>query len=476
MKTVFNPKRTASVIALFVCISVIIIMVVIYQGGMLPGMNESADERAHSIAVRLAKGETVEGVFYDRNHTAVTESHGAGEPASVLYGEAFSYLIGYNDAYYGTSGLRNVLYDDIFFGGKDGVGAEVNLTIDAQLQQFCYKALGEHAGSISVLNAKTGEVLACASRSDDHVGYDANSVRENFAVYNSIPAFWLNHATIANDAPGSTFKLVTASAMLESGCQNYTLPEYATGEYCVGNYTIHNFNGATYAAGSDLRTALIESINTYFASAAVNVLGAGKLDKTARSFLIGEGDIELDFATLRSNFNLGSLSNDALLAQTAYGQGETVMSPMHIAMVMSTILNDGTVMKPYMVDSLRNDGRLRSYSSDEVLCEGVISKETAHAMQDMLSKTAEHYGFESGKLGTCYAKTGTAQVGEINGQDVHHIYIVCGVEAPDGNTYVAVMDWCRTFESSGVLREPMKGLIEFIVNHDFAPNVITETT
>lgn len=474
MKTVFNLKRTAGVIAFFVCIFLVIIMAVVYQGGMLPGMNDAADIRAHNIEVRLSKGETVEGTFYDRKHSPLTEARGAGEPAVLLYGEAFSYLLGYNDDYYGTSALRSILYDDIFFGGNDGVGADVNLTIDAELQQFCYKALGNHAGSVSVLNAKTGEVLACASRSDDEVGYDANTIRENFAVYNSIPAFWLNHATMANDAPGSTFKLVTASAMLESGCEDYVLPGNATTEYAVGSYVIHNFGGASYAEASDIATALVESINTYFASAAVNALGAGRLDKTARRFLIGEGDITLDFTTLRSNFNLGSFSDDALLAQTAYGQGETVMSPLHIAMVMSTILNDGITMKPYLVASLSNDGKLREYSSREVLSEEVISKDTARAMQEMLADTAEHYGFDSSKLGFCYAKTGTAQVGEVNGQDVHHIYIVCGVAAPDGNTYVAVMDYCRTFDSSGVLKEPMRGIIEYIVNHDFSSEVITE--
>lgn len=81
-------------------------------------------------------------------------------------------------------------------------------------------------------------------------------------------------------------------------------------------------------------------------------MGGLRLYKTGKSFLLGE-DISLDFATIHSNFDLKGYE-DNVVATTAFGQGETLVTPLQMAMVTQSIANDGVMLKPYLFKSVVN--------------------------------------------------------------------------------------------------------------------------
>ena len=103
----------------------------------------------------------------------------------------------------------------------------------------------------------------------------------------------------------------------------------------------------------------------YFMNRALK-LGGLRLYKTGKSFLLGE-DISLDFATIHSNFDLKGYE-DNVVATTAFGQGETLVTPLQMAMVTQSIANDGVMLKPYLFKSVVNGKEIRTtvYTLDNI--------------------------------------------------------------------------------------------------------------
>ena len=452
----FYAARAALVSAVSVLLVFCMIRNLILASGMIPGADMTADSRAESLRDIAARRNTLEGEFLDRNGAAITEAEEPGKPARLLFDESYSYLIGYNSNIYETSGLRKRLYHELFYGGADGKGASVKLTTDNRLQEFCYRdILGKHEGSVIVMDAKTGELLACASRSSASVAFRANEIDEKFPEYSQIDAFFMNRAAFNQDPPGSTFKIITAASMIENNLEDYIYHD-ENGVFSVGDTNIRNFGGAVYNQDINMEFALNRSVNVYFAAAALKLKG-GNLQDTARRFLFDQ-ETRLDFAALNSNLNLSSLNNQALLAQTAFGQGKITVTPLQITMIMDAVLNDGVIMKPYLVQSITDNGKTRNYSSPEKLSKA-ISPRVAEKLKKYLNSNAVYYGFDEEIYGKVYAKTGTAD--QANGKN--HIYYLIGVETDTG-TYAALIDRRETGESSSALKQSAMNLIRYLRN------------
>ena len=452
---IFHAARVSAVSAVSVFLVFLMIYNLVMASGLIPGADEAVDARTEQLKNISERQSSVEGQFVDRNGEAITEPGEAGKPARLLYDEAYSYLIGYNSGVYGTSGLRSRLYRELFFGGADRIGASVALTTDNGLQDFCYRqVLGEHEGSVIVMDARTGELLACTSRSSAAVGLNANEIDGHFAEYQEIDAFFLNRATLNQDPPGSTFKIVMSASMLENGMGNFTYDDI-DGELNVGNASIHNYNEAVYGEGVNMETALNRSVNVYFSSAALK-LTSGALQNTAERFQIGKR-VTLDFTSLDSNFDLGNLNNQALLALTAFGQGRTTISPLQISMIMDAVMNKGVIMKPFLIQTVTDNGKTSTYSKPETLSKA-ISADVAKTLKDYLHSTAVGYGFIEEEYGVVYAKTGTAD--QANGKN--HLYLLMGLETRDGETYVALIDWRNCVGSSAALKPSAANLLRYL--------------
>lgn len=465
-----NKKLGAAIVSLVVALSVVICSVCIYGTGLISDINPEADEARITIEIDGIKKETIEGTFVDRSGEAITTSVEPGEAAIVNYPESFSPIIGYNSERMGTSHLRHELRSYLYDGGKDGVGATVQLTINASMQEKLYKLLDGHVGSISIINAETGEILAMVSRGDPKIGFDVNKIDDIYKqgetpedvkyysdLYNEVKEFYYNRATLAQDPPGSTAKVMTAVSLVENGKEDMVY--YDETGYYLGK-TIHNYKYVAYGE-CDLKMALNQSINTYFANAGVE-LGGAKLKKTYKNFMVGES-IELDFTTLNSTFIVDNQYSDFLIASNAYGQGELVMSPLHVAMMMGSIMNKGEMMKPYLIENITDDNKTVYKKNVETLSK-VTDKDTCKKVKELLITNAEYYGFYDSfdkDDVTIIAKSGTADVAdETKG---NHIYYSVGVEF-NGTPYGICIDRVNVPGASGELKSTVVDVIDILMS------------
>lgn len=489
MNVHFHPKRAALVLAASVTLVFLMVYNLVLDTGLIPGASPETDQRTASVT-RIAKRRiSVEGQIQDRNGTPITQPLGPGEGATLLYPEAYSHLIGFNSPVYGVSGLRRTLQDDLFNDKKDNIGADVTLTIDNALQNYCYSQLGDNEGSVIVMNAHTGALLACTSRSSPDIVYDINIVdnyddrngngrfdedseERMYQIYAKYDAFFYNRSIYSADPSGSTFKIFTGAAMIENGLASYTMDDM-DGTLRVGDGIVRNVEtqNGIMALGRNvsMAQAMKYSSNVYFASGALQ-LGNTAMQNMAHRFLLDQ-PIELDFTTLEANFEL--VEGDAkLLADTGYGQGRLMVSPLHIVMMMSAVMNDGQMMKPYLVETVTNNGKTvrqatpepaypYTVNGDEKIYDETptISSQTAEILKGHLHETALRYGLTPQNYGQIYAKTGTAELGIGQG---NHIYVLAGIDNTVWGDLIVLIDRDHVQSDSGALLPAMKNILSYI--------------
>ena len=144
---------------------------------------------------------------------------------------------------------------------------------------------------------------------------------------------------------------------------------------------------------------------------------------------------------------------DSLVEQTAFGQGKTQISPFQIAMILQTIVNDGRMQKPYLIQKISDDGKVIHEGKTEILG-SPISKDTCCKLKEYLNSVAESYGYESNDYGTVYAKTGTA---EVKTKGYNHIYLVFADES-----YTGIISLDKSTQASGSLVDISKQILDYL--------------
>jgi peptidoglycan glycosyltransferase len=347
-------------------------------------------------------------------------------------GDLAPQLIGYSDPIYGQVGLERsqnsyltgtadevelvYLLDNIM--GKQKRGADVKLTIDPDVQATAMSEMQKigKRGAVVVLDVKTGAVVAMASSPT----YDPNQLESNWDQLNADPgAPLLNRATQGLYTPGSSFKLITASAALENG---YTPPSQfndAEGSIDIYGNTINNWR-ATPFGEHDLAEAFSQSINTTFAQIG-DKLGQEKLAEYQEKFgLYEKPPLEIPSSEIAASGRYvdGELASpDDKLdpvqnAWMAIGQENVQVTPLQMAMIAQAIANGGKEMKPYVVDSISdyNGTIIKQTSPSE--WKSPIKSETAAQLTDMMIKVVNEGtgGRAKSSQVQIAGKTGTAEV------------------------------------------------------------------
>ncbi|MBU8579740.1 penicillin-binding protein 2 [Brevibacterium luteolum] len=352
--------------------------------------------------------------------------------AEGMSAEMYASLTGYFSITSGTSGLERtengllsgtddaLFYDKVsnLLTGQQPAGAAVELTINPKAQKAAWDGLSGQRGAAVALDPKTGKVLAMVSTP----GWDPNSL----ATHNRDAALDAYNSLIDNDAnpaynraiggnlypPGSTFKLVTAAAALESGqySKDSELPSPTVLDLPQTSATIRNAGGASCGNGStaSLDHALTKSCNTTFAQLGMD-LGADAMNEQAKKFGFGES-FDMPLAVTASSFPADV--NEPQLAQSSLGQFEVRATPIQMAMVASAIANDGELMQPQLISQIRNartldlieEPRPRTFSNP-------ISSDTAGQLTDMMVNVVDSGTGTAAKIPgvDVAAKTGTAQ-------------------------------------------------------------------
>ena len=380
---------------------------------ILPIVSENSRAEKATVTYEAIKDKVVEGDILDRNGNLVMGNASPGKSAVAQSPQNYSYayLLGYYSVNSGKEnkyGLRGNLKDySLFHLDSDNKGATTTLTIDTALQNEAYELIGDNVGSITVIDNKTGAIRALASHGPAE--YDVNNLSDFLS--SDVPDAQYRRGTYENDPPGSTFKVVTATAALTKA-EKENLPdsffEYEdNGSYTPegSDYTIHNFDDIAYGQ-TDLERAMNYSVNCYFANLGIKT-GAEQLTKTFKDFQIGK-DIKIPFlCTLHSSFDLGD-SKPIKIAQTSFGQGETQITPAHIALIAQAVANDGVMMSPYIVENIKS-GKLPLYQNFQHKLSTCMDDNVNQKLKAVMHSTAEVYGLTESRYGMVYAKTGTAE-------------------------------------------------------------------
>lgn len=362
----------------------------------------------------------VRGKIFDRNGETLAYSkiedkvHKRYYPYENLY----SHVIGYCSPIYGKSLLESsynseLLGEEIItsffnlrdaFSGEMKKGNDLTLTIDHNLQKKASQLLGNRAGAVIASNPKTGEILAMVSKPDFNPNqtYLAQSW-ESLSKNESAPL--LSRATMGLYAPGSTYKIVTASSLIENGLDDIIADD--GGSLTVDDHTIRNAGGAVYGK-IGIEDAFRVSSNVYFASAGIE-LGSDKMRKMAESFLINK-NLDFDIAYNKSRFASGTFS-DGENAITAIGQGRLLVSPLQINLITCAIANGGNIAKPHLMKEITTNNGFTVKSFKSEILTRAVSLTTADTIKDYMLEVVERGTGTAARVSgikVC-GKTGTAE-------------------------------------------------------------------
>lgn len=262
-----------------------------------------------------------------------------------------------NGALSGTGGSQFLSRIERIFTGQPARGSNVVLSLDATVQRAAFEALGGLQGGVLAMEPGTGRVLAMATSP----GFDTNvlashSTAEVNTAYDALvadPGKPLSNRAIAGDLnpPGSTFKLVVASAALASGdyTPQSTLPNPAVYQLPQSSRPVYNASGGTCGPGGTvtIADALRLSCNIPFAELAV-ALGDTAIRDEAEKYGFNRS-VELPLMSTASGYPR-TIMDDAQTALSGFGQGQVTATPLQMAMVSAGIANGGMVMNPRMVD------------------------------------------------------------------------------------------------------------------------------
>ena len=353
-------------------------------------VNSPYNQRQDSFAETVVRGDIV-----DRNGNVLATTDVAEdgtETRSYPYGNVFSHVIGYSDPELGNTGLESVenfelLTSNAFFLEKlqnqftdsKNRGDTVVTTLDADLQQASYDALGDNRGAVVVMEASTGKILSMVSKPD----YDPNSILSDWSTLNSDEenSPLLNRATQGSYAPGSTFKIITASACLEEGVvslkDNFSCPGYRVVEdRRIRCHKVGGHGAETFVEG------IQNSCNPVFIDIGLR-LGVDNFCKYFRQFgLLEKTGVDLPGEAgtiMHKQENIGTVE----LATISFGQSFQV-TPIQLAATVSSLVNGGTRVTPHFgVRVLDEEGKsVKEFSYDSG--KRIVSRDTSETMQKLL--------------------------------------------------------------------------------------------
>jgi peptidoglycan glycosyltransferase len=403
---------------------------------------------------RLLQGELniKRGEILAADGTVLAESEPTGDksfPWRRVYpeGSLFGHITGYytNSVFCGSSGLE-ASYDAYLSGrepsttqdfvdqllGRTNPGNTIQITIDPKLQEVAKSALGNQRGAVAAIDPDTGAVLALYSSTV----YDPNvitkplgdgCVKPKTALENAKGNPLLFRATQERYPPGSTFKIVTATAGLENGMDRETsFPNPSVLSLPQTNQVLRNFTGGVCPRGNPISmiNAFEVSCDTTFAQVALRI-GIDKFDAVAQRYGIDK-NLNFDIETVKSCMDAvpGGACNvppQVPRPQTAYsgiGQFNVRMTALQMAVIGATVENNGRVPHPYLVQKILdpNNGLIRNTRPS--LSATIYSDATAAALRAMMigvvkNGTGTVVGFPRNVV--IGGKTGTAEVG-IKGQ------------------------------------------------------------
>ncbi len=414
--------------------------------------NNSLNSRTLITALRVkrgrilaANGETLARSVKQKQTGFYTRTY----PQASLFAQA----VGYSNLQQGQSaGLERYRLDDLKgpsttldsvfgpLGGNQSVGDDVYTFLDPKAQTQARQELAGRAGSVVALDPRTGAVLTMYS----NPSYDDNNFTPDKACI--AISCQVNRATQGRYPPGSTFKVVTATAGIDSGRYTPTSTINGDSPKTISGVPLANDNNQSFGPIT-LTKALTDSVNTVFAQVAQNV-GRPTMTRYMKRFgFYALPPIDLPSGELGSSrpfdfkgrpFRAGSPNED--IGRIGIGQGGLLVTPLQMAMVASAVANGGKLMEPRLTNKVVDpDGRtVQTIQPTEL--DQVMSAKTASEVNQMMRTVVDEGTGTPAKLGSGIpfaGKTGTASIGT-TGSGLTQPWFIGFAPANDPKVAVAV--------------------------------------
>ena len=464
MKTNNNIMKTTYIfMGLFVLLAGYFIGYLLIQSKY--DINNTYNKRQDLLAEKI-----VRGTIYSNNGTPLAETKkdaNGNEYRYYPYNELFCHVVGSYDK--GQYGLELAYKFDLLttdasvaqevvaeINGEKLYGNSIKTTLDVELQKICMDALGDYEGSVVLLDATTGDILSMVSKPY----YNPNDIAILWdEIKNSDNGILVNRATQGLYPPGSVFKIFTLGEYIDSHKKSYADYTYQ----CEGTIKFVDFSMSCSnkkAHGTlDLTDAFANSCNCTFVNLGT-MIDAEVLTKYCKDKLFNS-DLMLDIDYKKSQITLTNSDSEFIKSQTVIGQGETLVTPIHMAMVMSAIVNNGKLMKPRIVSELidYNGNVVKEYDTSEF--KQLYTTDEATVLKEYLREVVTNgtaYRLNHDKI-FVYGKTGTAQISTAGKADS---WFVGGIETDDGKKYAISVVLENVNENTSpsivVTKEIIKGL------------------
>lgn len=315
-------------------------------------------------------------------------------------------------------------------------GNNIRTTVDAEVQELAYSALGSHKGAVVVLDAETGAVIAMVSKP----AVDPANVEANWETMNQRKdSPLINRAAQGLYPPGSTIKVMIADAALDEKATDLNEKFNCNGRLEIGKEYIGESHGAVHGK-LDLKGALTHSCNVTFGTLAMRMHGKG-LEHAFDRFGFYDR-LQADFPESMCHMPKFGELGDGDTAQIGIGQGELLVTPLRMAMLASAYVNNGKIMRPYLVEEVTAAGGLTIKKASPSVWKEVTSKQRASIINDFMYNVVENgTGGAAAVSGIRVAgKTGTAE----NAAGEDHGWFIGTAEIPGRK-----LAFCVIVENSG---------------------------
>ncbi|MFF2959696.1 peptidoglycan D,D-transpeptidase FtsI family protein [Streptomyces sp. NPDC057963] len=392
--------------------------------------------------------------------TSVTDSENTGEQLAYertyKNGPLYAPVTGYASQTYGTTLIEHA--EDGILSGTDSMlapfplwneitrsqqpGGNVVTTVKDSVQRAAYDGLGGRRGAVAAVEPSTGRILALVSTPSYDPGQlsgTGSSVTDAWQRLNATKSQpMLNRAIRQTYPPGSTFKIVTAAAALDTDV--VTDPDAETdtpSPYVLPGTTTTLPNEAEGCENASLAEAIRVSCNTVMAELGVRVGLKGMVD-AVRKFGFNDTGLKIPSGVAKSNFD--TKMSDDQLALSSIGQFDTTATPLQMAMVASAVANGGDLKYPYLVDRTTTKGGSTVHRNGSHTYHQAMSPRTAMRLRRMMVDVVEQGTGSNAAIDgvTVGGKTGTAQHG-IDNTGRPYAWFISWAQAPDsGRPAVAV--------------------------------------
>lgn len=410
-----TSRRVKMVLAFIV---VLFMAMVLYLAYFQIVLSEKIVRNPYNARLKLDQTKYKRGNILDRDGNILAETkidQEGNAKREYPFNELYAHIVGYTSQEFGNTGIEDTYNDyllnlnnqtpieDIKNMVKENLeGNNVRLTLNTELQKYASEKLEGHKGAIVVMNPSTGEILSMVSNPT----FNPNTISENWSnLINDKDSPLLNRASQGQYTPGSVIKVITAAGVLQAR-DRIDIRYNDEGSVVVDGYTINNFENLAHG-NIDTEMALVYSSNTYFASKGVE-LGGLNMAVIFNNFMFNQ-DVKFDIDINKSSSYFEDGMSQTELAAASFGQGKTIVSPLHMAMVSSAIANNGKMVQPYIVSKVINsEGEVLKDTKTKVLIEST-SEEVAKLLRKYMGTVVENYETAKTDLIASGGKTGTAE-------------------------------------------------------------------